>query len=113
VGKFSTAAYTNRRGSPSLEKAIAHGHGSAPWILLQLRRMQHRHLVEHPYWSWAKVDDVLDRGRLSDWLELRDAVSDDRELAQHVLSLCESQHLYGTSALWRRFVLDRFPELGR
>lgn len=73
--------------------------------------MQHRHLdtpagrpVER--WGLAALDDLLDRGDLADWRPLVDAVGRDPwgPLADRVLHLCRSHHMYGTSALWIRHI---------
>jgi hypothetical protein len=49
--------------------------------------MHHRHL-NHEGLTLAAVDDIIVRGKLSDWIELRAAVRADRDLAGRVLEMC-------------------------
>jgi hypothetical protein len=73
--------------------------------------MDHRHLVAHEEYSYAKIDDILDRGGETDWIELRNVVERDRQTAERVLSLSRATERYGTSNLWIRFVEALYPEL--
>lgn len=73
--------------------------------------MQHRHLAYPPdrpvdEWGPAALDDLLDRGDLTDWLPLLRALRRDPHgpLADRVLHLCRSHQMYGTSPLWIRYV---------
>lgn len=74
-------------------------------------RTSHRHLVEHDYWSNARIDDVLDRGRLDDWLDLRDAVALDQDVALRTLRIAQAVHRYGSSTLWSDVALAYHPTL--
>jgi hypothetical protein len=49
--------------------------------------MWHRHL-NHCDWTLAAVDDVIARGRMDDWKELRDVATQRPEVAQRVLQVC-------------------------
>lgn len=75
--------------------------------------MIHRHLDYEPgtepgELGPAALDDLLERGDLSDWAPLARAVARDPfgELATTVDRLCDAHPMYGTSPLWRAF-LDR------
>ena len=52
--------------------------------------MQHRHIVTGEY-TLTAIDDVIERGLLRDWLELRDAVRSSADLARDVKHVCEHQ----------------------
>jgi len=62
--------------------------------------MRHRHLVDGAGWSKSVIDDVLDRGSLEDWIELREAAKADRAVAEAIVDVCRGHYMYGTSALW-------------
>ncbi|MCL5798836.1 MAG: hypothetical protein M1574_01760 [Gammaproteobacteria bacterium] len=49
--------------------------------------MLHRHL-NHQRFTLAAIDDVISRGRWSDWAELRRAVLSDRALLDKVERVC-------------------------
>lgn len=46
--------------------------------------MLHRHL-NHSNWTLAAIDDVITRGRLDDWKELRDAATSNTEIRDKIL----------------------------
>ena len=46
--------------------------------------MLHRHL-NHSEWTLAAIDDVIARGRLNDWEELRDAAASRTEIQEQIL----------------------------
>jgi hypothetical protein len=73
--------------------------------------MRHRHLTDHPYWSYAKIDDVLDRGTLADWRELRDAAQADADVAKRIFCLAKATNRYGTSALWISAICAMHPQM--
>jgi hypothetical protein len=52
--------------------------------------MWHRHL-NHGGWTLAAVDDVIARGRMDDWKQLRDAASQDADVRQRILRACAAQ----------------------
>jgi DNA-binding XRE family transcriptional regulator len=54
----------------------------------------------------AVIDDLLDRGDLSDWAPLARAVAADPHgpVAESVIKLCDAHPMYGTSALWRSWI---------
>ena len=51
--------------------------------------MQHRHL-NHRDFTLAGIDDVIDRGKIADWRELRLAALADRKIMEKVLRICEA-----------------------
>jgi hypothetical protein len=46
--------------------------------------MLHRHL-NHSDWTLAAIDDVIARGRLDDWRELRDAATKQTEIRNKIV----------------------------
>jgi hypothetical protein len=68
--------------------------------------MVHRHL-NHCEYTLAAVDDIIARGRLDDWKELRDAAAAREDVRQRILRLCAA-HLADPYAqryhLWDRYV---------
>jgi hypothetical protein len=46
--------------------------------------MLHRHL-NHSEWILAAIDDVIARGRLDDWKQLRDAAARETEIQERIL----------------------------
>ena len=54
----------------------------------QLRHsMRHRHLDTQEF-TLAAIDDIIDRGKMKDWLELRDALRATPKLAEAVRHIC-------------------------
>jgi hypothetical protein len=49
--------------------------------------MLHRHLT-HQRYTLAAIDDVISRGQWCDWVALRKAVLDDRDLLSKVQRVC-------------------------
>lgn len=49
--------------------------------------MQHRHLT-HSEWTLAAVDDVIARGRIDDWKQLRDAAVGHVHVRDRILRVC-------------------------
>lgn len=49
--------------------------------------MLHRHL-NHSDWTLAAVDDVIARGRLEDWKQLRDAATQCEETRARIRRVC-------------------------
>jgi hypothetical protein len=75
--------------------------------------MYHRHL-NHDRMTLAAVDDIIVRGKLADWLELRSAVLSDRHLAGRILGMCRQrlerdEHPSQRHYFWR-YYLTRFLE---
>jgi hypothetical protein len=68
--------------------------------------MQHRHL-NHQDFTLAAIDDVIGRGRLSDWHELRSAMLSQPDLRAKVSRVCDA-HLSDPYAqryyFWKRYV---------
>ena len=52
--------------------------------------MQHRHIETREY-TLTAIDDVIERGLLVDWLELRDAVKSSVSVAGQVRQICIHQ----------------------
>ena len=50
--------------------------------------MLHRHL-NHSKWTLAAIDDVIARGRLDDWKELRDAATNRTEVREWILRVSQ------------------------
>ena len=61
-----------------------------------IRTMQHRHLNHSDLTladlTLAAIDDVIARGRLDDWKQLRDAATSDPHVRDRILRVC-STHL--------------------
>ena len=53
--------------------------------------MLHRHL-NHSEWTLAAIDDVIARGRLDDWKELRDVAVSRTDIQERILRVVE-RHL--------------------
>lgn len=51
--------------------------------------MLHRHL-NHQNLSLAAIDDVIARGGLQDWAQLRKAVLEDRDLMAQLEQICKA-----------------------
>jgi len=52
--------------------------------------MLHRHL-NHQGFTLAAIDDVIARGQLQDWIELRKALKDDNSLFDKVSHICRAR----------------------
>lgn len=50
--------------------------------------MLHRHL-NHSEWTLAAIDDVISRGRLAEWKELRDAAHSRTEIREKILRVAQ------------------------
>lgn len=79
--------------------------------------MRHRHLDVDPAapvqkLGSAALDDLLDRGDLDDWMPLLREIRRDPggELAARVLALVERHPMYGTSFLWRTWIVEQQAE---
>lgn len=73
--------------------------------------MEHRHLNHHEF-TLAAIDNVIARGRLDDWLELRSAVRADPSLRDKIRRVCQpkladpyAQRYY----FWNHYVAERTP----
>ena len=60
-------------------------------VTLQDKLMLHRHL-NHSEWTLAAIDDVIARGRLDDWKELRDVAATRIDIRKRIL-LVAKPHL--------------------
>ena len=52
--------------------------------------MEHRHLTDSAGYSSAAIDDIIGRGKLKDWHELRDASKSDKLLLGRILRVCNA-----------------------
>lgn len=76
--------------------------------------MRHRHLA-HEKFTLAAIDDVMARGRMRDWLELREATTKDPRLLQKILRLCEPQLIDPYAQryyFWKHYAESRLARLG-
>jgi hypothetical protein len=53
--------------------------------------MLHRHL-SHQQLTLAAIDDIVSRGKLSDWVLLRDAMRKDPAILEKLLRICKPRH---------------------
>lgn len=53
-----------------------------------LHSMKHRHIDTQEF-TLEAIDDIISRGKHHDWLELRDAVRLDPQIATDVKMICE------------------------
>lgn len=53
-----------------------------------LHSMKHRHIDTQEY-TLEAIDDIISRGKHRDWLELRDAIRLDSQIARDVKDICE------------------------
>lgn len=49
--------------------------------------MKHRHIDTQEF-TLTAIDDIIDRGNARDWVELRDAILADPEIAKKVKKIC-------------------------
>lgn len=72
--------------------------------------MLHRHL-NHQRYTLAAIDNVIERGRMRDWLKLRDAARRQPELFDMIVRVCaprlsnpyaQRHHFWNNYARWRR-----------
>jgi len=52
--------------------------------------MLHRHITPHGY-SSAAIDDIISRGSLRDWIEMRDAALADLEIMQRIRRVAQAR----------------------
>lgn len=53
-----------------------------------LHSMKHRHIDTQEF-TLTAIDDIISRGKHRDWIELRDAVRTDAQVALAVKKVCE------------------------
>lgn len=72
--------------------------------------MKHRHLT-HEAFTLAAIEDILARGRMTDWEPLIAAIQDDPygEIAEKTCALCE-RPLYGAPVFRRVIAAARKPQ---
>ena len=72
--------------------------------------MLHRHL-NHSDWTLAAIDDVIARGQLDDWKQLRDAAKGQSEIRERILRVAAA-HLSDPYAqryhFWNLYVRKQF-----
>ncbi|MHB1634721.1 hypothetical protein [Acidiferrobacter thiooxydans] len=68
--------------------------------------MLHRHL-NHQTLTLAAIDDVIGRGKVYDWADLRSAVLRDRTVREKVFRVCQA-HVHDPYAqryhFWKHYV---------
>lgn len=71
--------------------------------------MRHRHL-NHSDYTLAAIDDVIARGNMDDWQDLRAALLRDPRLAEKILQVCRpyaGQRYAQRHHFWERYVQGR------
>ena len=53
--------------------------------------MVHRHIIEAETPSLAAIDDIIDRGGVEDWRELKDRADADACLLAKILKVCAAK----------------------
>ena len=53
--------------------------------------MFHRHIIETTIPSLAAIDDIIDRGGVLDWRELKAHVDADSSFAEKILRVCAAK----------------------
>jgi hypothetical protein len=70
--------------------------------------MRHRNL-NHEDFSLTAIDDIISRGRMADWLELRDATKTDPALIDKIKKVC-AQYIHDPSMqrhhLWNLYAKE-------
>jgi hypothetical protein len=56
---------------------------------MQTHSMRHRHINSVSY-TLEAIDDIISRGKLIDWIELRDALAENPDLAASVRGVCRN-----------------------
>jgi hypothetical protein len=49
--------------------------------------MEHRH-INHEAFTIAAIDDIIERGNRSDWVELRDSAASDPVILHKIIRVC-------------------------
>ena len=82
---------------------------SRPMFLDNRAVMFHRHL-NHQTYTLAAIDDVIDRGELVEWAQLRRALRTEPEVRARIIRICES-HIADPYAqryhFWSNYVKER------
>ena len=53
--------------------------------------MFHRHIIESEKPSLVAIDDIIDRGGVSDWRELKARADADSELVSKIIKVCAAK----------------------
>ena len=53
--------------------------------------MVHRHIIESEKPSLAAIDDIIDRGGVSDWRELKARADSDSSLRVKIIKVCAAR----------------------
>lgn len=53
--------------------------------------MWHRHILEGEVPSLAAIDDIIDRGGVDDWRDLKDRADRDRPIVAKIVKVCASR----------------------
>ena len=56
-----------------------------------IHRMLHRHIVETEKPSLAAIDDIIDRGGVMDWRELKVRADADASLLEKIIRVCAAK----------------------
>lgn len=67
--------------------------------------MEHRNL-NHQDLTLAAIDNIIERGELPDWVPLLRAIESDPfgDVAEKTLRICKANQVYGSTAVFRKFV---------
>ena len=68
--------------------------------------MRHRNITTEA-WSRMAIDSLFERGRLSDWREFAQALSNDKALARNTLLMCD-RHPEQRAAALARVLVEHF-----
>jgi len=74
--------------------------------------MQHRNM-DCDQFNLATIDDIIDRGKLRDWIELREACRVSLKIRDMVLHVCHHHNNYDFSVrynFWIVYLSMRFKE---
>ena len=55
------------------------------------KTMKPRHIETSKQYSSAAIDDIIERGRLADWHELREAADKDSVIIDKILRICKAR----------------------
>ncbi len=72
--------------------------------------MNHRHIIEKAKVSRAAIDDIIGRGKLTDWHELRHKADADVSLVEKILAVCNARCTDPYEQryfLWRNYALSK------
>jgi hypothetical protein len=53
----------------------------------EAENMQHRH-INDIHFSFTAIDSIIERGKVEDWIELREKIAKNHEIAEAVIHVC-------------------------